>query len=163
MKIQSLDDLFLHELQQLHHAEELFLAALPKLTSKDDNSAPITQAQGRTQRLEQAFRLIDRAPTTSTASACRAMEGILADADGILGSIEDPGAQDLAKKGAVQNGRHYLVARYTLLAALANRQGKVAVEKLLRATLDAESLSDGGEAKASSIGSRLTALFDRKG
>jgi ferritin-like metal-binding protein YciE len=161
MNIQSLDDLFLHELQQLQVAENLFLIGLPKLTMTKAKPAAesITQAQGRIQRLEQVFKLLDH---THAASACRAMEGILADADHLLASVEDSDARGVAKAAAIQIGRCYLLVRYTLLVSWANQLGNSTVEKLLRATLDAESLLDKGESKASTIGSRLTALFDRK-
>jgi ferritin-like metal-binding protein YciE len=160
MNIQSLDDLFVYELQQLHLAERVFLDALPKLTRKDDkhDADAITQAQGRIQRLEQIFTMIDHKPR---GGICWAMGGILTDADCLLG-IENSDARDSAKEAAVQTCRRYLVARYTLLVALANRLGKSVVEKLLRATLDAEAVLDKGESRPSYIGDRLTALLDRK-
>ncbi len=161
MKVQSLDNLFLYELRQLHLAERAFLAALPKLAMRGGKLAvePIMEAQGRIQRLEQIFRMINDTPT---ASACWAMGGILTDADFLLGIAENRDAENLAKAAAIQTGRRYLMTRYILLASLANRLGKTTIEKLLRATSDAESLLDKGEAEESTIGSRLAALCDRK-
>ncbi len=161
MKVQSLDDLFRYELQQLLLAEKALLDALPKLAIKGGRSPadPIMEALGRIQRLEQIFRVIGHTPT---ASACWAMGGILTDADFLLGVVQDSDARDLAKAAAIQTGRRYLVTRYTLLVSLASRLGRTTVEKLLRMTLDAESPLNKSESEASTIGSRLTTLFDHK-
>jgi ferritin-like metal-binding protein YciE len=150
MKVQSLDNLFLYELQQLHLAERAFLAALPNLATKGGKLAvePIMEALERIQRLEQIFRMLDHTPT---ASACWAMRGILTDGGFLLGLAENRDAQDLAKAAAIETGRRYLVTRYTLLVSLANRLGKTTVEKLLRVTLDAEIRLDKGEANASTV------------
>ncbi len=90
------------------------------------------------------------------------MGGILTDADFLLGVVQDSDARDLAKAAAIQTGRRYLVTRYTLLVSLASRLGRTTVEKLLRVTLDAESPLNKSESEASTIGSRLTTLFDHK-
>jgi ferritin-like metal-binding protein YciE len=97
MNIRILDDLILHELQQLHVAEYLFLGALPTLM-KEDRSATqsILQAQTRIQRLEQIF-------SAGARLMCRAMEGIIADATDTLGNVKVPNARDCVKESSTKS------------------------------------------------------------
>ena len=147
-------------------AEKLIVGTLPKMATMAHADAQaraldgyMLQTKERMHRLELIFKLVEHAPN---ATMCPAMEGILAEADELIGIIEDHDARDAAIVAAVQSVKHYLLVRYTTLLSWADLLGKSDLEKLLRATLDAESRLNKDQAKVSTLGDRLTELFDRK-
>jgi ferritin-like metal-binding protein YciE len=177
MNIRNLNDLFLHELQETHVSEKLILGALPKMAMSSSSAQAkaldrhMMQTKERIKRLDQIFKLVDHAPDATERPA---MAGMLAEIDEFIGTIEDREAHEAAIFSAVQTLRHYLLARYATLVSWANLLGKPESAKLLVATLEEEraallqpsniagSRRNHYQSKGTSMGERLTALFDRK-
>ena len=81
MAMQSLDDLFFHELKDVYDAEHQVVNALPKMAkaaaSSDLQSAfeeHLEQSQDHIDRLKQVFDLLNRKPARET---CDGMKGII--------------------------------------------------------------------------------------
>ncbi len=68
-RIDTLDELFIHELQDLYSAEQQLTAALPKMASAADRpelreslARHLDQTQQHLERIERALRLVDQKP-----------------------------------------------------------------------------------------------------
>lgn len=82
--IKTMDDLFLHVLQDTYYAEEQILKALPNMVQKATNrdltaafKSHLEETERHVQRLEQAFELIGESPK---GTACPAIDGIIKEA-----------------------------------------------------------------------------------
>ena len=98
--IKSLDDLFVHTLQDIYYAEQQITKALPKMISKVSNpelkqglDRHLGQTRNHVKRLEQVFQLHGEAPKAVT---CPAIDGILEEANEIMGDAKDPDVLDAA-------------------------------------------------------------------
>lgn len=154
--IKSMDDLFLHVLQDIYYAEKQIVKALPDMIEKATNrelTAALQQHLGETQkhvqRLDQAFELIGESPKGTT---CPAIDGIIKEANEIAGDIAEKKVLDAALITAAQAVEHYEITRYGTLIAWAEEIGNSAVAKLLTTTLKEEKAVD----------KKLTTIADRK-
>jgi ferritin-like metal-binding protein YciE len=144
--IKSMDDLFLHVLQDIYYAEKQILKALPDMIEKATNrefAAALKNHLGETEkqvsRLEQAFELIGKSPK---GASCPAIDGIIDEANEIAGEVDDKKVLDAALLAAAQAVEHYEITRYGTLIAWAEELGKPAVAKLLTTTLNEEKAAD---------------------
>jgi ferritin-like metal-binding protein YciE len=154
--IKSMDDLFLHVLQDIYYAEKQIVKALPDMIEKATNrelTAALQHHLGETQkhvqRLDQAFELIGESPKGTT---CPAIDGIIKEANEIAGDIAEKKVLDAALITAAQAVEHYEITRYGTLVAWAEEIGNSAVAKLLTTTLNEEKAAD----------KKLTTIADRK-
>ncbi|MBA1144480.1 YciE/YciF ferroxidase family protein [Mesorhizobium neociceri] len=144
--IKSMNDLFLHVLQDIFYAEKQIVKALPDMIDKATNrelTAALQNHLGETQkhvqRLEQAFELIGESPK---GTACPAIDGIIKEAKEIAGDIAEKKVLDAALITAAQAVEHYEITRYGTLIAWAEEIGNSAVAKLLAITLNEEKAAD---------------------
>ena len=144
--IKTMDQLFLHVMQDIYYAEQQILKALPKMIDKSTNrelTAAFKDHLGETekqvQRLEQAFEMIGEKPKGTN---CPAIDGIIDEAEEIAGEIANKAVLDAALVAAAQAVEHYEITRYGTLIAWANETGKTAVGKLLTTTLNEEKAAD---------------------
>ncbi|RUT95378.1 ferritin-like domain-containing protein [Mesorhizobium sp. USDA-HM6] len=154
--IKTMDDLFLHVLQDIYYAEEQILKALPNMVEKSTNrdltaafKSHLEETERHVQRLEQAFELIGESPK---GTACPAIDGIIEEAEEIAGEVADKKVLDAALITAAQAVEHYEIARYGTLIAWSEQTGKDAVAKLLTTTLNEEKAAD----------KKLTTIAQRK-
>jgi len=146
MAIKTIHDMFLHELQDIYHAEKQLTRALPKM-AKAASSDELRQAfemhleetKGQVDRLEQVFQLLDK---RSRGKKCEAMEGLIEEAKEQMEEIEDPEVLDCALIVAAQKVEHYEIAGYGSLHALAKALGNDEVANLLGETLAEEKATD---------------------
>jgi ferritin-like metal-binding protein YciE len=144
--IQSMEDLYLHVMQDIYYAEQQILKALPDMISKSTNrdlsaafKAHLTETEKQIQRLEQAFELIGEKPK---GAHCPAIDGIIKEANEIVGEIADKKVLDAALVAAAQAVEHYEITRYGTLIAWSEELGRDAVAKLLTTTLNEEKAAD---------------------
>jgi ferritin-like metal-binding protein YciE len=154
--IKSMDDLFLHVLQDIYYAEKQIVKALPDMIEKATNrelTAALQNHLGETQkhvqRLDQAFELIGESPKGTT---CPAIDGIIKEAREIAGDIAEKKVLDAALITAAQAVEHYEITRYGTLIAWAEEIGNGPVAKLLTTTLSEEQAAD----------KKLTTIAERK-
>src|SRR5215217_9293017 len=92
--IKSLDDLFIHTLQDIYYAEQQITKALPQMIEqvtdpqlKQAFQTHLGETQQQIQMVEQVFRMHGHDPKGVT---CPAIDGIIDEAQEIAGEVEDP-------------------------------------------------------------------------
>jgi ferritin-like metal-binding protein YciE len=157
--IHTIDDLFLHVLQDIYYAEKQILKALSDMIEKATNreltaafKAHLAETEKHVQRLDQAFELIGQSPK---GTRCPAIDGIIDEANDIAGEVADKQVLDAALIIAAQAVEHYEITRYGSLIALAKQRGNDAAAALLTTTLKEERAADN---KLSSIAEKKVNL-----
>ena len=144
--IKTLDDLFVHTLQDIYYAEQQITKALPKMI-KAATSEPLKagfekhleETHGQLERLEQCFELLDE---KVRGKACEAMRGIIEEASETMKEDMEPEVLDAALVASAQKVEHYEIASYGTVMTWAQHLGLDKVAKLLSATLDEEKAAD---------------------
>lgn len=146
MKLDSLRTLYVHELNDLHDAETQLVAALPRMAgaaASDDLRLALEmhldQTHEHLQRLERAFTQLGEKPRPT---ACKAMKGILEEADEMIRATGDPAIKDAGLISAAQRVEHYEMAAYGCARTYAEMLGQGRAVELLQKTLDEESATD---------------------
>ncbi len=147
MATNSLHDLFLSTLRDVYYAERRLLKALPKMARAAQN-ADLKQAftdhreetQQHVERLQQVFEVIGQRPRGKT---CEAIEGLVGEAEELLGEAPTPSAvRDAGLIACGQAVEHYEIARYGALTSWAKGLGHTEAETLLHLTLTEEKAAD---------------------
>ena len=144
--MQTMDDLFLHTLQDIYYAEHQIEKALPDMVKKASDaelkksfSGHLKQTKGQIKRLDQVFKKLKQKPK---GTKCPAIDGIIDEANEIASEIEDKMVLNAALIGAAQAVEHYEITRYGTLTAWAKLIGRNDVAKLLFANLKEEKATD---------------------
>jgi len=144
--ISTMDDLFVHQLQDVYYAENQIVKNLPKMIEKARDSklkqgfqTHLEETRNHVQRLEQVFKMHG---AEIQAVDCPAMDGILEEADEVAGDVADPNVLDAALTAAAQAVEHYEIARYGTLIAWAKRLGRNDCASILEKTLEDEKATD---------------------
>jgi ferritin-like metal-binding protein YciE len=145
-KLASLDDLLVHELQDIYHAENQILKALPKMVKaashpdlKDAFEGHRQQTEGQVRRLEQAFKLLG---VPARGKKCEGMAGLLDEGKKMMEEDADPSVMDAALIAAAQKVEHYEIASYGCVCTYAEMLGYDQVHELLGQNLDEEETTD---------------------
>lgn len=144
--IETMDDLFVHNLRDIYYAEQQILKALPDMVEKATSPAlksgfetHLAETRKQVARLEQVFEMHGVEPT---GVECPAIDGILEEADDVAGEIDDKAVLDAALIAAAQAVEHYEMARYGTLIAWAKLLGRNDCASVLQQTLDEERATD---------------------
>lgn len=144
--IKSMDDLFLHTLQDVYYAENQIVKALPKLidraTSRELGAGlrnHLRETEIQVTRLEQVFEKLGRTPKGVD---CPAIDGLIKEADEVAGEVDDKKVLDAAIIGSAQAVEHYEISRYGTLIAWAQELGHDGIVRLLNANLKEEKAAD---------------------
>ena len=142
----SLDDLFLNQLEDLYDAEHRIIRALPKMSeaAKDPQlkqafDKHLSETRYQVERLETIFRSMNRTPERET---CEAMKGLLREGEEMIDAKGDPRIRDAALIAAAQRVEHYEMAGYGTARSLANQLGRTDAARLLQETLNEEKAAD---------------------
>ncbi len=146
MSIETLEDLFHHEISDIYNAEKQLTKALPKMAKacySPELSAAFTKHLAETEEqikiLDQVFELCECKPQRIK---CEAMEGLIEEGKGAIEDIEKGPIRDVALICAAQKVEHYEISGYGSLCALATKLGYTKQEKLLRKIQDQEKKTD---------------------
>lgn len=141
-----LHELFVDELRDTLGAEKQLLKGLRKLADSATSDSLKTafeehykQTEGQIERLKQVFQSIG---LNARAKKCKAMEGLLNEAEEIIESFEDKPVLDAALIAAAQKVEHYEIASYGCLVTYAKLMEHTEAEELLAATLEEEKSTD---------------------
>jgi ferritin-like metal-binding protein YciE len=144
--IKSMDDLFLHTLQDVYYAESQIVKALPKMIDKSTNREltaglrnHLRETEGQVKRLQQVFERLGQDPKGVD---CPAIDGLIREADEVAGEVDDKKVLDAAIIGSAQAVEHYEISRYGTLIAWAKELGHNNVVSLLNANLKEEKAAD---------------------
>ena len=144
--IKSMDDLFLHTLQDIYYAENQIVKALPKMIDKATNRElaaglrnHLRETEMQVARLEQVFEKLGQDPRGVD---CPAIDGLIKEADEVAGEVDDKNVLDAAIIGSAQAVEHYEISRYGTLIAWAQELGRSNIASLLNANLKEEKAAD---------------------
>ena len=144
--IKTMDDLFVHQLQDIYYAEKQLLKALPKMADKATDQqlkqgfmTHLEETRTHVQRLEQVFQMHG---AEVKAVNCPAIDGIIKEAEEVAGEVEDKSVLDAALINAAQAVEHYEITRYGSLVAWAKQLGRNDCASVLQKTLDEEKATD---------------------
>jgi ferritin-like metal-binding protein YciE len=144
--LNSMEDLYLHELQDLYDAEQRLTKALPKMAAaakspelKRAFEAHLKETEGQLKRLERCFELFGKTPKAKT---CDAMKGLVSEGDSVVNASGDDDVRDAALIAAAQRVEHYEMAAYGCARTFAMRVGQENAAELLQETLDEEEKTD---------------------
>jgi ferritin-like metal-binding protein YciE len=146
MELQTLEDLLVHQIQDILSAEHQVRKALPRM-AEASGSDKLRKAfkdhqketEAQIERLEKAFELMEQ---PVSASHCEAAEGLLAEAEDYL---DGDGNRDVLDAGiitAAQRFEHYEIAAYGSAISFARQLNRPEVARLLEASLEEEKAAD---------------------
>ena len=144
--IKTLDDLFVHTLQDVYYAEQKITKALPKMIEKVTDpqlkqafQTHLAETKNQVRRLEQVFQMHGE---PAKAVTCPAIDGIVDEANEIMSDASDPEVLDAAALASAQAVEHYEITRYGTLIAWARQLGRNDCATVLQQTLDEEKKTD---------------------
>jgi ferritin-like metal-binding protein YciE len=144
--IKTMDDLFLHTLQDIYYAENKIVQSLPEMISKATNAqlkqglqVHLGETKTHVKRLEQVFQMIGQSPR---AVDCPAIDGIIEEAEEVSDEVDDDAVLDAAIIAAGQTVEHYEITRYGSLIAWARQMSRNDVADVLEETLSEEKAAD---------------------
>lgn len=144
--LDSLETLFVDQLQDLYDAEQRITKALPLMMGATHDPAlksafenHLRQTENQVSRLEQVFKMMGQSAKTKT---CEAMKGLVSEGNEVISAKGDPDVKDAALIAAAQRVEHYEIAGYGTARTFAQRLGRQDVAKLLQETLNEEEATD---------------------
>jgi ferritin-like metal-binding protein YciE len=145
-KLKSLDDLLVHELQDIYHAEGQIIKALPKMVKAATHpelqaafEEHLEQTEGQIERLEQAFKLLGM---PAKGKKCDGMAGLIEEGRKMIEEDAEPSVKDAALIAAAQKIEHYEIASYGCVCTYAETLGYEQVHDLLGQNLEEEETTD---------------------
>lgn len=161
-KLTDLQELLKHELKDLYSAETQLIDALPKLVEKASNpelrkafSEHLKVTREHQKRLDkiQGYLDMERVKEVKGFFAnlfkskegeehCKAMEGLIKEANSLMGEDMSTEVMDAALIAAAQKVEHYEISSYGTARAFATQLGYTKVVGLLSATLEEEYAAD---------------------
>jgi ferritin-like metal-binding protein YciE len=155
--IKTMDDLFIHGLQDIYYAENQIIKALPKMIDMATNrdlskglSDHLEETRKQIERLDKVFEKLGKKPS---GTQCPAIDGIIKEADHTASEVEDNAVLDAALVSAAQAVEHYEICRYGTLIAWAETLGHDEVVRYLTTNLNEEKAAN----------SKLNTVAVRKG
>jgi ferritin-like metal-binding protein YciE len=144
--IKTLDDLFVHTLQDIYYAENQIVKSLPTMIEKATDpqlkqglQTHLTETQNQVKRLEQVFQMHGHSPKGVD---CPAIDGIIEEANEVAGDVADKEVLDAAILASAQAVEHYEITRYGTLIAWAKQLGRNDCASVLQQNLDEEKATD---------------------
>src|SRR6059058_2083460 len=145
MQLQTLQELFEHEIADLHSAETQLVTALPKMAQAASNDElrgvfehHLEETRDHVGRLEDIRGQIGR----SMSEECEGMRGLIREGEEIISAEGDPTVKDAALISAAQRIEHYEIAAYGTARTLADELDLGDAKDVLDQTLDDESNAD---------------------
>lgn len=146
MKLNTLKDLYIHELKDLYSAEKQLIKALPKMAKAASNQklaesfeTHLKQTREHASRLENVLAALDQ---TTRGPKCKGMEGVIKEGAEVIEEEADDEVRDAALIAAAQRVEHYEIAGYGTARTYAELLGDKAGAKILQTTLDEEAETD---------------------
>src|SRR5271165_3741549 len=146
MELQTLNDLYIHELKDLFSAEQQLVKALPKTAKAASNKElaagfqeHLEQTKGHAERLEQ---ILSSHKQSTRGPKCKGMEGIIVEGAEMIEEEADDEVKDAGLIAAAQRVEHYEMAGYGTARTYAKLLGDREGAKLLQTTLEEEKQTD---------------------
>ncbi len=140
--LNSLNDLLIDELKDLHSAERQLVAALPKMAAAASNRAlkkafrsHLAETKTHVRRVEKSLKLLRASAKPKT---CHAMQGLVREGAEAISTPAPAAVRDANLIGAAQRVEHYEMAAYGCARAFAVKLARDDIAELLQLTLDQE-------------------------
>ncbi len=145
MAAQSLNELFMEELQDMYDAEKQLTRALPKLARaaqtpelQEAFTTHLEETRGHVTRLEQVFEGLGQ---KAKGKKCEGIEGIIEEGSKAIEELNGA-VRDAALIAGAQKAEHYEIASYGTLARFAELLGLSDAHDLLGQNLQEEKAAD---------------------
>lgn len=146
MKLNNLHELFILHLKDLYSAENQLVTALPKMAAAATNS---DLKKGFEDHLKQTENHADRLKEIAeglnfviTGHSCKAMQGLIAEGEELIGMKGESATLDSALIAAAQKVEHYEISAYGTAVKMAELMKHNDEKDLLSKTLDEEKETD---------------------
>lgn len=146
MKLESLDDLLVHELQDVYNAENQLLKALPLMAEAASHpelrtafETHLEETKQQIARLEQVFEHLGESPKGVT---CKGMKGLIEEGSELIEEDATDSVKDAGLIVAAQKVEHYEMAAYGSCCVFAETLGLDEVKELLKQNLAEEEATD---------------------
>jgi ferritin-like metal-binding protein YciE len=146
MKIESMEDLFLEQIEDLYDAEKRLVKALPKMAEASTSQSlrqafqsHLLETEGHVTRLEKVFGMLGKDPKGQT---CDAMKGLISEGEDIVSDIDKSSVRDAGVIAAGNRVEHYEIAAYGSARTFAQTLGLTQAAALLEQTLQEEKKAD---------------------
>jgi len=146
MRIESMEDLFLAQIEDLYDAEERLVKALPKIADacstvelRSAFEEHVQQTKGQVQRLQQVFSEVGKSAKGRT---CDAMKGLIKESEEIIDDVRQSPIRDAGLIAIGNRIEHYEMACYGTAREMAKNLGLNRSVDLLQQTLEEEKRAD---------------------
>ncbi len=146
MELETLRDLYVHELKDLYSAEKQIIKAMPKMVKAASNrqlkaafSMHLEQTKKQAQRLEE---ILASHGESTRGPKCQGMEGVLKEGDEMISEDADEEVRDAGLIAAAQRVEHYEIAGYGCARTYGELLGDKKGAKLLDTTIKEEGATD---------------------
>jgi ferritin-like metal-binding protein YciE len=146
MKIETMEDLFLEQVEDLYDAEKRLVKALPKmaeaatsLSLRQAFESHLLETEGHVSRLENIFRKLGQDPKSQT---CDAMKGLISEGEDMVSDTEPSALRDAGLIASANRVEHYEMAAYGSARTFAQTLGLAEAASLLDQTLQEEKKAD---------------------
>jgi ferritin-like metal-binding protein YciE len=144
--LETLHDLFVHELRDLYDAENQLIKALPLLSQaaqsdelREAFTTHLRETEEQARRIERVFKGLGEKPS---GKSCKAMQGLVAEAREVLDQDADPQVMDAALIVAAQKVEHYEIAGYGSVCTFGRVLGYDDATNILKQTIEEEERAD---------------------
>ena len=144
--LETLHDLFVHELRDLYDAENQLIKALPLMAQAAQSEelkrafeTHLRETKEQARRIEQVFQGLGEKPS---GKSCKAMQGLVAEAKELLEEDADPDVMDAALIVAAQKVEHYEIAGYGSVCTFGRVLGYNDATEILKQTVAEEERTD---------------------
>ena len=141
-KVETLQELFVHEIRDLYDAERQLVRALPKVAQacqskelKTTVENHLEETRRHVERLEHVFQALNVDPK---GNGCEAMQGLIEEGEELIKNTDASPTRDAGLIGAAQRIEHYEMAGYGTARAFAEALGHREAVSRLQETLDEE-------------------------
>jgi ferritin-like metal-binding protein YciE len=142
MAMQTIEELFEHELQDIYSAEQALLDALEQMANESSDreiKRGFTQhrreTQGQIKRLDKVYKMLGQKPKSST---CPGMEGLIKEKKAFMREKPSEELLEFYNVGAAQKVERYEITAYENLIDMAEKLGISDVVDLLEQNLQEE-------------------------
>ena len=146
MKLSTLTDLYVDQLQDMHSAERQMVKALPKMAKAASNpelrralTEHLEVTKEQLERLDQILKGLEKTPGRKV---CEATLGLVEEGAEIIDADGEGAVRDAGLIVAAQKTEHYEIASYGCLVAFAKLLERSADIRLLSTTLEEEREAD---------------------
>jgi ferritin-like metal-binding protein YciE len=146
MELETLKDLYVHELKDLYSAERQMMKAMPRMVKAATNRQLATAFQQHLEQTKkQAQRLEDLLAAhgeSTRGPKCMGMEGVLKEGDEMVSEDADEEVRDAGLIAAAQRAEHYEIAGYGCARTYAELLGDKKGAKVLDSIIKEEGAAD---------------------